>query len=82
MNIQENLNIASNLKRFPALVSFMKYCRDYMSGYKRGKKAVKDLIRKNKQRVYDTKWTTVFEYLCDWLNGQKYKVVKSCEKTK
>ena len=82
MNIQENLNIASNLKRFPALVSFMRYCKDYFGGCKRGKKAVKDFIHKNKNRVYDTKWTTVWEYLCDWLSGQKYKVVKSCENTK
>jgi len=82
MNIQENLNIASNLKRYPKLVSFIRYCRDYVDGYKRGKKVVKDFVRKNSRRVFDAKWTSFGEYLCDWLSGQKYKVVKSCDKQK
>ena len=82
MNVQENLNIASNLKRFPMLFSFIKYFGDYLSGYKRGKKAVRDLRARNNRRVYDDKWTSVWEYLGDWLSGHKYKVVKSCDKEK
>jgi hypothetical protein len=71
MDIQENLNIASNSKHFPSLYGklqvLLDYCEDYFNGRKhRIRPAIKRTIRKvGKLRSF-------WQYVGDFLSGNKY----------
>ena len=67
MDIQENLNIASNSKHFPKLQALLAYCGDYFSGRKhRIRPAIKRTIKKV------GKLESFWQYLGDYLSGNKY----------
>lgn len=71
MDIQENLNIASNSKQFPKVCGKMQtildFCGDYLSGQKhKTKPAIKKTIKKV------GKIESFWQYLGDYLSGNKY----------
>ena len=67
MDVQRNLNIASNSKQFPKLQAFLDYCGDYFSGLKH---RIRPSIKRTVKKV--GKLGSFWQYLGDYLSGNKY----------
>ena len=72
MDIQQNRNIASNSKRFYKMAFLLDYCMDYFSGQKH---KIKNIVKKRAVGKIESFW----QYVGDYLSGNKYGYKKSCE---
>ena len=78
MDTQQNLNIASNSKRFPKLFGILRtlldYCGDYFDGRKH---EIRPVIERKVGKI-----ESLWQYIGDYLGGNKYGYIESGKKQK